>query len=316
MSCNTELLRMLNCPVFGTFDEMSRTMHVSRLALSLYSTYSHRYYRRYHITKANGSPREIRQPNPTMKGLQAWILRNVLDKLQPSQYATAFVKKKGLIDNVLPHRQNRFFLCLDMEDFFTTISTRRVAKIFGLVGYGHRMAKVLARICTCDGSLPQGSVTSPALSNLIAAKLDRRIAGFAERRGIAYTRYADDITLSSGNPHILSASIHRVLGIIKSEHFRPNDAKTRLLGPRRCCHITGLIKNTNDDRFGIGRQKKRRMRSIMYHSVRGTRTDVYYRDRESIEGWLSFVNSVDSQSYKQMRKYWDSLLEQEASQAE
>ena len=48
--------------------------------------------------------------------------------------------------------------------------------------------------------MPQGAPTSPAISNLIAFRLDRRLAGLAEAHGFSYTRYADDLAFS-GDHH-------------------------------------------------------------------------------------------------------------------
>jgi len=288
---------------------MAGLVHIDRDRLKLLSEFAHRYYRRYYIPKANGGRREIREPRKDLKAIQAWILRNILDRLTPSPYAMAYIKKRGIAEGVRPHCNNRYFLCLDLEDFFPSISVRRVVKIFLLVGYSKEAASILARLCSCDGNLPQGAVTSPALSNLIASKLDRRIVGYAARRNIIYTRYADDITLSANWPNILCKSLPMVLKIVKSEHFRPNLQKFRILGPRRRCLITGLVKNGSEPKFGIGRKKKRQMRATMHHLQVGLDVDSRYSNEGSIEGWLHYVRGVDEESYGQMDKYWTRLKE-------
>ena len=47
-----------------------------------------------------------------------------------------------------------------------------------------------------EGILAQGSPTSPKLSNLILINLDKRLTGLANKYGLNYSRYADDITFS------------------------------------------------------------------------------------------------------------------------
>ncbi len=237
MNSNFALLRLMDLPVFSDQKELAELMHVDRGLVVMLSEFSRRYYKRYSIPKSNGTLREIRQPRKDLKGIQAWILRNILDKLSPSPYATAYILQRGILGNVSPHSNNRYFICLDLEDFFPSISIRRVAKVFSLIGYSNKAAPTLANLCTCDGNLPQGAVTSPSLSNLIAAKLDRRIAGYTSRRNIIYTRYADDLTFSSNNPKVLCQSLSIVLKIIKSEHFKLNLDKLRVLGPRKRCSI-------------------------------------------------------------------------------
>src|SRR5439155_24828014 len=92
---------------------------------------------------------------------------------------------------------------LDLEDFFPSIGFLRVRKVFVRAGYSPAVGTVLALLCTeCPRrpveyagqrywvatgprGLPQGACTSPALSNQVALRLDRRLGGLAERLGLA-----------------------------------------------------------------------------------------------------------------------------------
>ena len=65
--------------------------------------------------------------------------------------------------------------------------------------------RFLVDAVTFEGKLPQGAPTSPAIANLIARRLDSRLAGLAAKIGATYTRYADDLTLS-GTTAVLSSS--------------------------------------------------------------------------------------------------------------
>jgi len=307
MKRNTELLRLMNLPVFSDEKELASLIHVDPGRIKTLSTYSHRYYKKYNIPKSNGKMREIKQPRKDLKGIQAWILRNILDKLNPTVFATAYIKGKNISSNVTPHCNNKYFMLLDLEEFFPSISIRRAEKIFSLIGYSEKVVYILSMLCTCDGSLPQGAVTSPSLSNLIAAKLDRRIAGYTSKRNIIYTRYADDITLSSNNPATLCKSLPIILKIIKSEHFEPNMNKLRVLGPKKRCSITGLIKNNAEPKFGIGRKKKRIMRAVMHHFLFSLRKDSKYNSEESILGWINYLKDVDKVSFEQVNSYWNRL---------
>jgi hypothetical protein len=86
----------------------------------------------------------------------------------------------------------RFDLC----DFFPSTRAERVRQYFRRIGWNRPAAKLLARLCTHEGGLPQGAPTSPRLSNLVNYRLDARLAGMAAKLGGVYTRYADDITIS------------------------------------------------------------------------------------------------------------------------
>ena len=300
-------LRLLGLPVFDTIEDLAGLIHLDPQRLRLLVTQTTRFYKKYEIPKKSGGVRKIYQPARELKAIQRWILHYILEKLTPSSAATAFIVGRGLLHNVIPHASNRYFVCIDLADFFPSILDPRVYRIFRLIGYSRETASILKALCTCDAKLPQGGVTSPYLSNLIAGRLDRRLLGLTSRRNISYTRYADDITVSSNNRNALYRSIPLIKEIIGSERFFVNESKTRVTGPRTRCRVTGLVKNSAEPQFGIGKDKKRNMRAVIYSMQKKGVADLKYPSVGSIEGWLAYCKSVDPISYDQLNKYWDRL---------
>ncbi len=280
-------------------------MRIDPRRLSVLALRPERFYRKYRIPKRRGGWRQIQSPNKELKAVQAWILRNILDKLSTSRYATAYVKGRGLLDNVSPHMSNRYFLSVDIRNFFPSVRSFLVHHLFERLGYSKLAASKLARLCSYFSGLPQGAVTSPALSNLICLTLDRRLAGLASRKNIVFTRYADDITFSTNNRNALPRVLPSVYRILRNEGFEPHQEKTRILGPRTQCLITGLVKNSSDPAFGIGRKKKVAMRAIMHNFLAHGKAHPKYPNEASIEGWVQFLKNVDTASYNQMVRYWD-----------
>lgn len=227
--------------------------------------------------------------------------------MSPSDNATAFTIGRTLLSNVTPHVYNRYFVCIDIQDFFPSIEYGRVRTLFETIGYRELAAHALTSLSVCVDGLPQGGVTSPAISNLVCSKLDRRLAGMASRRNITYTRYADDMTLSSNNRNALNKGIDLALDIVSSEGFTPHPDKLRVMGPRIHCRVTGLVKNSSEPRFGIGRKKKRQVRAAMHRIATGRIADFKYSTTTAIEGWLAYLHSVDQPSYQQMATYWSLL---------
>ncbi|MBI4546863.1 MAG: RNA-directed DNA polymerase [Ignavibacteriae bacterium] len=304
---NIQRLRLLGLPVFDNIENLAALIRVDSKRLTILVLQSERFYRTYRIPKRSSGWRKISSPSKEIKAIQAWILRNILDKLSPSAYATGYILRKRLVDNVNPHASNRFFLSVDIRDFFPMIGSWRIRRLFEVLGYSEMAAVTLTRLCTYFGGLPQGGVTSPALSNLVCLKVDRRLGGLASHRNMVFTRYADDITFSTNNRNALCRVLTLVFEIIRNEGFEPNLEKVRLLGPRTQCRITGLVKNSSEARFGIGKKKKIRMRAVMHNLLVKGRHDSTYPDGASIEGWLSFLKGVDPGSHEQMTRYWNTL---------
>jgi hypothetical protein len=93
--------------------------------------------------------------------------------------------------------------------------------------------------------LPQGAPTSPALANLAALRLDRRLSGLARRAGVVYTRYADDLTFSGGDDLAQArARFGALVAVIAGEEgFALNHRKTRLMRRGVRQHVTGVVVN-------------------------------------------------------------------------
>ena len=153
-------------------------------------------YNRFTIPKRRGGLRRIEAPGPRLKHLQRRVLQRLLNPLPQPPSATAFVPGRSIVDNARPHVGQGVVINLDLTDFFTSITVVQVEQVFLGLGWGGDAARILARICTANGVLPQGAPTSPALSNLVCRKLDARLSALVARFGGRYTRYADDLTLS------------------------------------------------------------------------------------------------------------------------
>ena len=127
----------------------------------------------------------------------------------------------------------------------------------GGVGPGHfRLSRRLA-----TPHLPQGAPTSPALANLAAFALDRRLTGLAAAVGARYTRYADDLVLSSDR--YLRTPQAMIAEIAADEGFRVNAAKTRVMGRGTRQTVTGVVVNAHPN---VPRAEYDRLKAILHRA--------------------------------------------------
>jgi RNA-directed DNA polymerase len=113
--------------------------------------------------------------------------------------------------------------------------------------------------------LAQGAPTSPALANLSAFGLDRRMAGLARHLGGTYTRYADDLVLSSDHRLDLDRIERAVHDIARDEGFRLHRGKSRVAGASRRQTVLGLVVN---ERPNVPRNEYDRLRAVLHHAAR------------------------------------------------
>ena len=138
------------------------------------------------------------------------LLQDCLDEINTAKnlqnrVSHGFTRKRSIITNATLHRNRRYVLNLDLEDFFPSIHFGRVRgflikdRNFAL----HKdVATVIAQIACRENTLPQGSPCSPVISNLIAHVLDMHLVGLASKVGCTYSRYADDLTFSTNKKRL------------------------------------------------------------------------------------------------------------------
>lgn len=297
-------LNMLGLPVIQSLDDFSAVTHISKYTIYQLSNHSDKYYKTYDIPKKSGGKRTICQPSRKLKGLQSWILVTILNKIQVSQSCKGFRKGSSTLDNAIPHVGANTILNLDIKNFFPTVTSKQVFNIFRKIGYNNLIATVFTNICTYEGRLPQGSPCSPMLANLSAWTLDLRIQGYVGKRGISYTRYADDLSFSGLNPFKVLKIIPMIKTIIASENFKVNHKKTRVASSARAKTVTGLI--INEDSVGIGKQKYKDLRAKIHHLTlpkEQNNVKLLYH----VSGWLSYLNSVDKERLSKAKKYISEL---------
>ncbi|GMU87147.1 MAG: hypothetical protein AMXMBFR48_23880 [Ignavibacteriales bacterium] len=258
-------------------------------------------YRTFSITKKSGGKRTINTP---VKGLNSLLkaLNFVLQEISvPHKAAFGFVTSKSIVDNAKLHVGRKYVYNIDLSDFFHSFDRNQVKlafmyEPFNLHGEREPLAFLLACLCThpleinseIKTVLPQGSPTSPTLTNILCKKLDRRLTGLANRFGLTYSRYADDITFSADynvfNKEDFLTELRRI--IEQDQKLVVNPRKTRLQNNSYRQEATGLIVN---EKVNVRRRYVKQLRMWLsywekygYHNAR----KIFLRDYKKNKGHL------------------------------
>lgn len=278
------------------------------------------HYHRYSIPKKTGGMRAISAPKAALADLQIWVLSRILDPLGAEPEAHGFVPGRSIVTNARPHVGQKMVVNLDLKDFFPSVTFRRVKGLFEKIGYSENVATLLALICTepprlpveVDGKqlwvalgermLPQGACTSPAITNIVCRRLDRRLAGLAKRRGYSYTRYADDLTFSGDGHDGVSLLFRGVRSILKEEGFREHPTKTRVMRPGRRQEVTGVVVNA---KTAVAREDVRVLRAILHnaakHGLASQNRAGHPNFEAHLRGRVAFVSMVDPTKAEALR---------------
>jgi len=350
-------LKNKNLPVIFSLAHFAKINNISLAYLisSINRKYENSNYKMYAVAKRSGGRRFIHAPTKKLLNIQSFINEYILSNISPHHRSFAYHKNGGIAKCASQHLGAKWIFQFDLEDFFYSISEYQVYKIFKELGYTPLLSFELARLTTTTylpkykqfylknidyspfdtikneknfiyhnsniGVLPQGSPSSPALSNLVSYNLDECLYKYACKHEMIYTRYADDITISSYKiPFMKSKSsiINDIIKIIRNNNFIENRKKIKVSGPGSKKLILGLLVDGN--RVRISKEMYKRINTKLYAINKFGLNEVAkrygfyssYGLYNHIEGLLAYVKDVDKnrwnefyEKFKNIKKEWE-----------
>lgn len=215
--------------------------------------------------------RVLRNPDGLMRAVQFRILTKLFEKIEVPPYIYAFEKEKSIPVMAQMHVGKPLVVSLDIKDFFPSITQHMVQDLMMKLGSAEEPARTLSELCTYGPRVPQGALTSPKLSNIIAAAtFGPEVHRYCEDRGYYLSVYADDITVSTDRNLIqeegkesVTALINDLGNIVESFGFRINHRKTKVMRSSQRQYVCGAVVNSQ-----VNLQKKQRNRlRAMVHNV-------------------------------------------------
>jgi RNA-directed DNA polymerase len=274
------------------------------------------FYTRLEIPKKGrrrGQFRIVHRPDQRLGLIQKNVGRWITQLTDFDACVQGFVPRRSIATNARAHLGARLILHADIQDFFDAIKIVQVLDAFRKLGCAEPIAEVLARICTLNGQLPQGSSSSPPLANLVCRRLDADLLVLARAHQCQYSRYADDITIS-GDSVPAAADVSAIL---REHGFVLRKDKCRVQRRGRTQYVTGLTVSDRT-RPRVPRVQKRRLRLILHYAARFGVADHLQRTRSEVdvstelarlEGWLNFLHSVEGQG--RLSEQWRTVAARE-----
>lgn len=249
--------------VYRELDSLVQDLGFSSRALYSVSNNTLKHYHEVALPKRGGGIRRLHVPDPFLMAIQRSILRTLLPLEDISPCATAYRPGSCALRNALPHTGKPVVLKLDVRDFFDHLIFPLVReKAFPAFRYSEANRTLLSILCVYEDSLPQGAPTSPAISNIIMKDFDNTVGAWAAVRGIAYTRYCDDMTFSG------DFDPGEVIPFVSTELRRMglflNRRKTVIARQGQRQVITGVVVN---EQAHVPADYKRHLRQEMHHCM-------------------------------------------------
>ncbi|ODU03934.1 MAG: reverse transcriptase [Pseudonocardia sp. SCN 72-86] len=240
------------------------------------------YRRRWH------DRRLIESPKPRLAELQRRVVRRVLAHIPVHDAAHGFVAGRSPLTLARLHAGREMVLRLDVEGFFTRIGPGRIAGLLARAGYPVAVARLLAGLLVTSTPprvlraaptgvavellraphLPQGAPSSPAVANVLAHGLDRRLTALAAAVGARYGRYADDLVFSGsedGGELPVQGLLSRARAVAADEGFAVRASKTRVMPAHHRQRVVGLVVN---EAPAVSRRDYDALRALLHNCAR------------------------------------------------
>lgn len=271
-------------------------------------------YYTFSIPKKSGGRRVIVAPNEPLKTIQknlASILSEDYEEIKSKQkrqlqIAHGFLHQKNILTNADIHRNKRFVLNLDLENFFDSFHFGRVRGYFLKNRYfllNKDIATLVAQLACYGGKLPQGAPSSPIITNLICSIFDYRIWKIARKYHLDYTRYADDLSFSTNEKRFIEKRtdfLKDVITEIGKSGFALNISKTRFQLKWSRQMVTGIVVNS---KLNTPREFYKSTRAMANHLYKTGK--FYIDDKEGslaqLEGRFSFIYQVVSHNREHVK---------------
>jgi retron-type reverse transcriptase len=258
------------------------------------------YHLHKRIEKADGTFREIYSVKRELKFQQKQIIRNIYSNVYFPRYLQGSIKDKSCPRSPKAdaeiHVNVSLLVKMDISNFFPSLKSEVVFDIWTrFFHFPETVARLLTRLTTFNGVLPQGAPTSPGLANLAFWDIEPAVVDGLRRNGFTYTRYVDDVTVSSTRfttMQELEPIFETVFGMFRSKGVKPNRKKIDISTSGYSMLVHNL--NINSGVPTIPRNERSRIRAAVRECEKNYPDHKQSKDYEEL--WTSTLGRVNYMS--------------------
>lgn len=266
-----------------------------------------RSYKTFKIPKRSGGFREIDAPNDELKVIQKRIAKFITNKLKylPSNNAYGFTKNRNCKLAMEQHQKNgsKYFLKLDIHDFFNSttkeIILREMNKHWCFAILPNNLKNFWLTLCTKENVLPQGSPASPVFANIVLHEFDLWLDENLKKldKDMVYTRYADDLLISSKNKfhQNIKEIVDNISAKLKDHNLTLSEHKTRYGTNAGRNWNLGIMYN-KDNNLTVGYRQKKLFKNILHNAETG-KIEVTEEFKNKLQGQLAYAAYIEPEYF-------------------
>lgn len=261
--------------------------------------------------------RKIYKPNQKLKKYHTFLNLFWFDKFRiNSEVVYSYRKGVNVFDAVSKHTESKYFFQTDIAKFFPSINDNLIRRtilenlnVIPVLDAGLYVDRVVDLV-TIEGALPVGFATSPPISNACLRRFDDILQSYCLKNDLIYTRYADDLIISSNQKESLDGIEESIESLLRSA---VGDKMSLHRGKTKFTHVGGKIKLLGmvilpNKTISVDIKFKRQIEVILHYYLtdRAKFLNLVEADlnggMEKISGYLGYINTVDKNYLNKLRK--------------
>lgn len=198
---------------------------------------NYRVYDVFHSHKV----RHVEEPRSFLKRLHRRLF-DLLKRVEKPAYLQSGVKGRSHVTNARLHANAAPLVKLDIRKFYPSVGQAMVFRFFHQqMRCSRDVSGLLAKLCTFEGHIPLGSCVSQLLAYFSAKTMFDELASLAERQGVTFSCYVDDLVFSGA--HATPSLLWRAKQVVHAHGLRYHHARSYRADQRKL--VTGVMISGN-----------------------------------------------------------------------
>ncbi|MDP2179445.1 reverse transcriptase domain-containing protein [Methylicorpusculum sp.] len=265
----------------------------------------------------------IFNPSVTLKKYLRFLNNFVFDYAKiNTEVVHSYRKGKNAYTAVEKHATSKYFFQTDINNFFNSIAIQDIEAVFdnNLVDIPildiEQYRNNVLNLVTVDGVLPVGFSTSPSISNTCLYAFDNALECYCQSNDIVYTRYSDDIILSSKIKEALNDAkeiISEQLNVFHNGRIQLNPHKTKHTHKGKKIKLLGMVILPTG-KVSVDMKVKKQLEILLHFYINDKDKfsdylkNHYHGDLSTISGQLNYINSIDNNYLNKLRKKYGNFI--------
>ena len=264
----------------------------------------------------------ILNPSPKLRKYLHFLNSFVFDYAKVNtDVVHSYRRGRSAYTAILKHANSKYFFQTDIQDFFYSITSQNIENILDANLSDIPICDIstfkyqLLNLVTVNNILPVGFPTSPNISNTCLYIFDNALENYCLKQGIIYTRYSDDIILSSNENNLnnIQDIVSEKLNYFFGDRFQLNPHKTKHTHKGKKVKLLGMVILPSG-KVSVDIKVKKQLEILLHFYINDKEKFSDYLEKHYdsnlsiISGKLNYINTIDKSYLNKLRKKYGNFV--------